>query len=104
MDVAVHQEKEWHFDYCCARIEGVSLGQSREDLMSDFKCHAPVFSGESSFTCCMRALIYGAIIVLLLLATLCLILLSEKGRCLIRQYQYKIKHCHEGNSNPDKII
>lgn len=68
------------------------------------KCYAPVFKGNNIFACLFLTIIYLLIIIGLILATLGLILLFPSGRCLIRQYQFRISHCREGNSDPNRPI
>lgn len=66
------------------------------------KCYAPVFSGPRNiFACLYLTIIYTIVIMLLVLS---LIWLSEEGRCLIKQYVFRIQHCSEGNNDPNRLI
>jgi hypothetical protein len=68
------------------------------------KCYAPVFSAHDFGACIILAIIYTAVIITLLVGTAFLILLSARGRCLIKQYSFRISHCGTGNSNPNLPI
>lgn len=67
--------------------------------MANFKCYAPVFPKRNGFACIFEALSNAAAISMMLIGTLFLILLSGKGRCLLKRYAFRLKHCREGNSN-----
>lgn len=68
------------------------------------KCYAPVFKASNWFTCVFLTLIYVMVIIMLIIGTLGLILLFPKGRCIIKQYQFRIKFCTEGNSDRNREI
>ena len=61
------------------------------------KCYAPVFKGTRNFFGCIILLIVyiSAIIVLVFFIWI------PTVRCLIKQYVYRIRHCTEGNTNPE---
>ena len=64
-------------------------------------CLAPVFEpNRNIIVCLLLALIYLFVILFLIVATLGLCLFFDSCRCLIKQYQFRIGHCREGNSNP----
>ena len=65
------------------------------------KCYAPVFSGSNIIACIYLAIIFSLIIALLIIS---LVWLTAKGRCLIKQYAFRMNHCREGNSNPNLLI
>ena len=68
------------------------------------ECHAPVFNANSGCACLFLTIIYALTIMLLIIGTLGLILLSARGRCLIKQYQYRIRNCTKGNQNSNLLI
>lgn len=61
-------------------------------------CHAPTFQGNSVCACFILSLIYAFAILILLLPAL---LGSEKAKCKIKQYQFRINNCVKGNSDPN---
>ena len=66
------------------------------------KCYAPIFTGTRSiFACFYLMIIYTIIIMVLMLS---LIWLTAEGRCLIKQYLFRIKHCKRGNNDPNRLI
>jgi hypothetical protein len=70
----------------------------------EFKCSAPVFGASSFPACVILTIIYALLIVLLIVGTLGLIFLSAKGRCVIKQLQFRIRYCTEGNRYPERHI
>jgi hypothetical protein len=64
------------------------------------KCYAPVFTANNAFACFFLAIYIAIVVALLIIATLGLIFLSAKGRCLIKGLLYRSKYCTTGNSNP----
>ncbi len=69
------------------------------------QCYAPVFKGTRNiFACIFLRIIYAMVILLILVGTLFLCLLCASCRCTIKQYQYRMAHCMEGNSNPELPI
>jgi len=66
------------------------------------KCYAPVFDRTRNILGCLYlALIFIIVIMLLILS---LIWLTAEGRCLIKQYYFRIAHCGQGNSDPNRMI
>jgi hypothetical protein len=68
--------------------------------MANERCYAPVFEGHSILECLFLIIAIILLIVALIVGTLGLILLSAKGRCVIKQYQFRMSHCCQGNDNP----
>jgi hypothetical protein len=62
-------------------------------------CYAPVFEGSSPLTCLLLSILY-----LLLLLALIVVLIFTLGNravlCAIRQLQFRLKHCRNGNTDP----
>jgi hypothetical protein len=65
------------------------------------KCYAPVFTKNNAFVCVFLNIIYAAVILLLIIT---FVWLTPQGRCLIKQYNYRIQHCRDGNDNPNVPI
>jgi hypothetical protein len=65
------------------------------------KCYAPVFSAHRPLACVYLMIIYTIVIVLLMIS---LIWLTAEGRCLIKQYGFRMTHCREGNSDLTRLI
>jgi hypothetical protein len=63
-------------------------------------CYAPVFEGSSGFACFFLAIIYLLIIAALLVVWI-LSFGSKAVWCTIEQFQFRLNHCGEGNSDPD---
>ena len=68
------------------------------------ECFAPVFKKNNVWACVWLRIIYAVTIMLLIIGTLGLILLSESGRCMIKQYQYRGTYCTVGNSDSNVPI
>lgn len=69
------------------------------------KCYAPVFPApRNALACIFVAILFTMIIVMIIIGTLGLCLLFAGCRCLIKQYQYRIKNCAKGNTNPNVEI
>lgn len=78
-----------------ARTAGIFDGPARDS------CYAPVFeSSDSSLSCLLLALIY-LLILLALIVVLILTFGSKSILCQIRQILYRIKHCRDGNADPE---
>jgi hypothetical protein len=73
-------------------------------MAEEFKCYAPVFKGHHPIICAILRTFYLAAITALIVGTLGLIFLSAKGRCLIRQYLFRISFCVKGNGDPNLPI
>ena len=69
-----------------------------------YSCFAPVFRRNNFLTCIFLTFIYVFVIVALILGTFGFIFFSARGRCLIRQYQFRIKRCGVGNGDPGLLI
>ena len=69
-----------------------------------FKCYAPVFRKNNCFACVFLALIYLFVIAYLLIVTLGLILITNKGQCIIKGLLFRIKNCCKGNTDPNLVI
>ena len=67
-------------------------------------CHAPVFRANDFPTCVGLKILYSFLIAMLILATLGIILLVPDGRCLIKQYRFRITHCEKGNRDPNILL
>lgn len=65
------------------------------------KCYAPVFRGSNCIACLYLTIIFTAVIALLVIS---LVWLTAEGRCLIKQYQFRIRYCKQGNSDPQRLI
>lgn len=64
-------------------------------------CYAPVFQGtRNAWVCFLLTIIYTMVVLLLIIGTLGLILLFPQGRCVIKGYSFRMRHCMEGNSDP----
>lgn len=72
--------------------------------MSNGKCYAPVFRSNNITACVFLRIIYTIVIMMLIIGTFGLILLSAKGRCLIKQYQFRMIYCLQGNNDPNRFI
>ena len=72
--------------------------------MSNEKCYAPVFRGNNIPACVFLRILFTLVIMMLIIGTLGLILLCAKGRCLIKQYQFRIIYCRQGNKDPNRLI
>lgn len=62
-------------------------------------CYAPVFKGSSAFGCLIFSII-NVFILLILYIILIFSLGSGAILCQIRQLQFRLKHCRQGNSDP----
>ena len=60
-------------------------------------CFAPVFQPNNFIVCIFLAIIYTAIILILLIPAF----FSRQARCLLNQYRYRIRNCGTGNSDPN---
>lgn len=72
---------------------------ARSSRATSTTCYAPVFKRSSAFAC----LIFSIINLLILLILYILLIFSLGSRailCKIRQIQFRIKHCRQGNSDP----
>ncbi len=65
------------------------------------RCLAPVFPKNNVLACVYLAIIYTVVVMLLIIS---LVWLSAQGRCLIRQYLFRIRNCAVGNSDPNLPI
>jgi hypothetical protein len=68
------------------------------------KCYAPIFKGNGFFACFILAIVYALAIAAIILLTFGLCLLFASCRCTIKQYQYRIAHCREGNNEQNAPI
>lgn len=64
-------------------------------------CLAPIFGGHNFFACFLLALLYTWALIVL---TLGLAWLTEEGRCLMRQYLFRVTHCRQGNADRERVI
>jgi hypothetical protein len=63
-------------------------------------CYAPVFEGSGGFVCFFLLLAY--LFLLFALYFLLILLLGSRAiLCLIRQVQFRMSHCRDGNSDPE---
>ncbi len=62
-------------------------------------CYAPVFPPSSPLDCALLQIRLRILLVFLILALL-ITFGSERVMCRIRQTQYRIRHCREGNNDP----
>lgn len=60
-------------------------------------CFAPVFQPSSFIACIFLAIIYSAIILILIIPAI----FSARYRCLVNQYRFRIRNCGRGNSDPN---
>jgi hypothetical protein len=61
------------------------------------KCYAPVFKGTNNVIAC----IFLRIIYALVIALLVLFIWVPGVACRIKQYIFRMRHCLEGNENPE---
>lgn len=61
------------------------------------RCLAPVFRGQSIIGCVFLNLILGAVLLIALFAAL----FSESGRCWVKGILFRMRHCRDGNKDPN---
>ena len=83
----------------CETPNLASARQSRASRGMRTRCYAPVFEGSSALNCFLSAI--ANLFVLIVLIILLILTFGSSGiLCRIRQIQFRMRHCRQGNSDP----